>query len=47
MYVKVMALEYPDVRILTYAPGFVNTDMLAYVLNDSCDSNLKPQMAGW
>ena len=47
MYFRVMALEYPDVRVITYCPGFVNTEMLKYVVEECCDPNLKPQLAGW
>ncbi|EZA62408.1 hypothetical protein DMN91_010684 [Ooceraea biroi] len=38
MYFKVFALENPDVDVLIYAPGFVDTDMSTF----SCENTLDP-----
>ncbi|XP_011688799.1 PREDICTED: sepiapterin reductase-like isoform X2 [Wasmannia auropunctata] len=41
MYFKVFALENPDVNVLSYAPGLVDTDMLTTVCGTVADSKTK------
>ncbi|XP_066583708.1 sepiapterin reductase-like [Prorops nasuta] len=41
MYFKVFALENPDVDVLNYAPGPVDTDMLQSVVRDAKDTEVK------
>ncbi|KAL6261050.1 hypothetical protein P5V15_008576 [Pogonomyrmex californicus] len=41
MYFKVFALENPDVNVLSYAPGAVDTNMLNFACKFSIDSETK------
>nr|XP_012226555.1 PREDICTED: sepiapterin reductase [Linepithema humile] len=41
MYFKVFALENPDVNVLSYAPGPVDTDMFVMACEKAVDSDVK------
>lgn len=41
MFFKVLALENPQVTVLNYSPGMVDTDMAADLRNKSADEDLK------
>ncbi|KAK9887919.1 hypothetical protein WA026_000222 [Henosepilachna vigintioctopunctata] len=44
LFFKVFALEEPDVLVLNYSPGAVDTDMLATTLNSVQDEGLKKML---
>ena len=46
MFFKVMALEKPDVRVLSYAPGPLKTDMFYCIRDNSYDSEVKSMFEG-
>uniref|UniRef100_A0A0A9XDI4 Sepiapterin reductase n=1 Tax=Lygus hesperus TaxID=30085 RepID=A0A0A9XDI4_LYGHE len=41
MYLKVLAVENPDLRILNYSPGVVKTDMISRVITTVNDQSTK------
>ncbi|XP_008322723.1 sepiapterin reductase [Cynoglossus semilaevis] len=41
MMFKVLAKEEPDIRVLNYGPGPLDTDMLAYAKSHTADENLR------
>lgn len=43
MYFKVFALEHPEVNVLNYSPGPVDTDMFHKVCDQTTDKELKAQ----
>ena len=46
MLFRTMALEEPEIRILNYAPGPVDTDMQVIARSKTADKELKQMFAG-
>lgn len=46
MFFKVMALENPDVNVLNYAPGPLETDMFNCIRETSYDKEVKAMFEG-
>ena len=46
MFFKVMALENPDIRVVSYAPGPLKTDMFYCIRDNSYDSEVKSMFEG-
>ncbi|KAK9887921.1 hypothetical protein WA026_000223 [Henosepilachna vigintioctopunctata] len=44
LFFKIFALEEPDVLVLNYSPGAVDTDMLAYTMNTAQDEGFKKML---
>lgn len=44
MFFKVFALENPEIDVLNYSPGPVDTDMLQYVCKEIANEDLKKQL---
>ncbi|XP_014296148.1 sepiapterin reductase [Microplitis demolitor] len=45
MYFKVFAHEFPEVNVLNYSPGPVETDMLKTIAETAADNNLRTTMS--
>lgn len=46
MYFKVLACEEPDMVVLNYSPGPVDTDMVAEVQSNTCDDGMREYFEG-
>ena len=46
MMFKVLAVEHPDIRVLNYDPGLVNTDMYGYLSSSVVDPRTADYLAG-
>ncbi|XP_060075590.1 sepiapterin reductase-like [Ylistrum balloti] len=44
MFFRVLASEDPTIRVLTYSPGHVDTDMLKYVRDNTVDKELSEKI---
>ncbi|XP_021369190.1 sepiapterin reductase-like [Mizuhopecten yessoensis] len=46
MFFRVLSSEDPSIRVITYSPGHVDTDMLTYVRDNTADKELADKIKG-